>query len=137
MNLKINDRESSSISDIEFLIFKDNINNDDKLNIILTEKQLKEKRLKHGKINVVGLLIQKIGFGILSSITYLSVYYIAYLSYKDKTIKLENSITLSSIYTLAECSSIWIGGILKKTAISLGLIVLVPAIFNFFTSIVT
>ena len=114
MNLKINDRESSSISDIEFLIFKDNINNDDKLNIILTEKQLKEKRLKHGKINVVGLLIQKIGFGILSSITYLSVYYIAYLSYKDKTIKLENSITLSSIYTLAECSSIWIGGILKK-----------------------
>ena len=58
MNLKINDRESSSISDIEFLIFKDNINNDDKLNIILTEKQLKEKRLKHGKINVVGLLIQ-------------------------------------------------------------------------------
>ena len=113
-NLINNTERISNSSDIKMSGFQEDITLEEKTNISLPEEQLKKKRIKHGIINIVGLIIQKIGFGILASITYLSIYYVTYLSFKDKTIKLENAITLSSIYTLAECSSIWTGGVLKK-----------------------
>ena len=79
-------------------------------------KDLKKKRLKDGIINVAALLIQKVEIAVLSSIVFLLVYYVAYLSYKskDKDIRLENSITLGSILVFAQFSSIWIGGVLRE-----------------------
>ena len=79
-------------------------------------KDLKKKRLKDGIINVAALLIQKVEIAVLSSIVFLLVYYVAYLSYKskDREIKLESSITLGSILVFAQFSSIWIGGVLRE-----------------------
>ena len=78
------------------------------------EEDLKKKRIKDGIKNIAGLILQKAEFAILSSINYLAVYYAAYLSYKDKTIKKENSVSLGSIITFAQFSSIWSGGVLKE-----------------------
>ena len=78
------------------------------------DTQLKKRRFKFGIICSIGLLIQKTEFAVLSSINYLAIYYIVYLSLKDESIKLENSITLSSILTFAQFSTNWIGGVLDK-----------------------
>ena len=47
-----------------------------------------KKRLKHGIKNIVGLLFQKMEFAVISSINNLPVHCVAYLSYKDKTLKM-------------------------------------------------
>ena len=78
------------------------------------DTQLKKRRFKFGIMCSIGLLIQKTEFAVLSSINYLAIYYIVYLSLKDESIKLENSITLSSILTFAQFSTNWIGGVLDK-----------------------
>ena len=82
----------------------------------LTQQKIEKKRLRDGIINVAALLIQKVEIAVLSSIVFLLVYYVAYLSYKskDKDIRLENSITLGSILVFAQFSSIWIGGVLRE-----------------------
>ena len=82
----------------------------------VTQKNIEKKRLKDGIINVAALLIQKVLIAVLSSINFLSVYYVAYLSYKtkDKDIRLENAITLGSILVFAQFSSIWVGGVLRE-----------------------
>ena len=79
-----------------------------------SNSDLEKRRIKLGKITAIGLLIQKIEFAILASFNYFAVYYIAYLSYKDSSIKLENSITLSSILIFSQFSSNWLGGVLKE-----------------------
>ena len=100
-----------SDSDIRLSAFNKSIHLEE---IAKPKEDLRKKRIKHGIRNIVGLIFQKIEFAVLSSINYLAVYYIAYLSYSNKTIKMENSITLSSILTFAQFSSIWVGGVLRE-----------------------
>ena len=100
-----------SDSDIRLSAFNKSIHLEE---IAKPKEDLRKKRIKHGIRNIEGLIFQKIEFAVLSSINYLAVYYIAYLSYSNKTIKMENSITLSSILTFAQFSSIWVGGVLRE-----------------------
>ena len=100
-----------SDSDIRLSAFNKSIHLEE---IAKPKEDLRKKRIKHDIRNIVGLIFQKIEFAVLSSINYLAVYYIAYLSYSNKTIKMENSITLSSILTFAQFSSIWVGGVLRE-----------------------
>ena len=85
-----------------------------KINLDLLEAQLKKKRKKNRILNIIGLCAQKIEFGILSNVNYLSIYYVYYLHTIDKEISKENSITLSSILCCMQFSTIWIGGVLKE-----------------------
>ena len=96
--------------------------------------ELKKKRRKHGIISIIGLLIQKVEFGILSNIVYLSVYYIAYLSYKDDEIKMENAISLSSILNFSQFCTNWLGGVLKEF-INLRIIIIIGGSLFIFGSL--
>ena len=96
--------------------------------------ELNKKRRKHGIISIIGLLIQKVEFGILSNIVYLSVYYVAYLSYKDDTIKMENAISLSSILNFSQFCTNWLGGVLKEF-INLRIIIIIGGSCFIFGSI--
>ena len=96
--------------------------------------ELKKKRRKHGIISIIGLLIQKVEFGILSNIVYLSVYYIAYLSYKDNEIKMENAISLSSILNFSQFCTNWLGGVLKEF-INLRIIIIIGGSLFIFGSL--
>lgn len=110
-NLTRNKNSTISDSDIRLSGFNKNLYLEE-----ITDKteDLKKKRLRYGIRNIVGLLFQKMEFSVLSSINYLAVYYAAYCSFKDKSIKMENSITLSSILTFSQFSTIWFGGVLKE-----------------------
>jgi MFS family permease len=113
--------------------FENSIHSQDLLTSELLIKNNK-KRVRYGIITIVGLIIQKLEFAVLSSINSLSIYYTAFLSYKDNSIKLENSITLGSLLTFAQFSSIWSGGVLNKF-IHIRLIIIIGGILFLLSSL--
>ena len=113
--------------------FENSIHSQDLLTSELLIKKNK-KRVRYGIITIVGLIIQKLEFAVLSSINSLSIYYTAFLSYKDNSIKLENSITLGSLLTFAQFSSIWSGGVLNKF-IHIRLIIIIGGILFLLSSL--
>ena len=132
------------ISDKESMNLEDNRKTEDQIigfkesdlpdELSSPNNELKKKRRKHGIISIIGLLIQKVEFGILSNIVYLSVYYIAYLSYKDDTIKMENAISLSSILNFSQFCTNWLGGVLKEF-INLRIIIIIGGSLFIFGSL--